>query len=213
MPSRLDAHGQSNALWAALHFCPREGTRSTPLITGSLASSARFIVCTCPSDLKTWHHGSALGTCQNFVLGPAPPMGRRMHGSRPLSSWSWPNSKITLSQGAGPTYTSALTRSPLRCCSTYSGLVAAPPQVVRAYQSFHTAIVYHNSVAGTLGKPHRHFCGIPQGCPLSMTWTAFMLVPWVHQLRTIHCIPRALADDILVVAQRPISRRTFPSRL
>ena len=34
-----------------------------------------------------------------------------------------------------------------------------------------------------------------------MTWTAFMLVPWVHQLRTIHCIPRALADDILIIAQ------------
>ena len=80
---------------------------------------------------------------------------------------------------------------------------------MRAYQSFHTAIVYHNSVAGTLGQPHRHFCGIPQGCPLSMTWTAFMLVPWVHQLRTMHCIPRALADDILVIAQGQFHEERF----
>ena len=44
---------------------------------------------------------------------------------------------------------------------------------------------------------------------MSMTWTAFMLVPWVHQLRTIHCIPRALADDILVIAQGQFHEERF----
>ena len=42
-----------------------------------------------------------------------------------------------------------------------------------------------------------------------MTWTAFMLVPWVHQLRAIQCISRALADDILVIAQGQFHEERF----
>ena len=42
-----------------------------------------------------------------------------------------------------------------------------------------------------------------------MTWTAFMQVPWVHQLRTIHCIPRALADDIHIIAQGQFHEERF----
>ena len=61
-----------------------------------------------------------------------------------------------------------------------------PGKIVKAYGNFHRDLIYHNSVAGSLGKPHRHFCGIPQGCPLSMTWIAFLLVPWVHAVRQVN---------------------------
>ena len=76
-----------------------------------------------------------------------------------------------------------------------------PPQLWHAYYAFHSNVVYHNSVAGMLGRPHRHPLGIPQGCPFSMTFIAFMLVPWARSMLSIGCIPRALADDILVTAK------------
>ena len=52
-----------------------------------------------------------------------------------------------------------------------------PPQLWHAYSAFHLNVVYYNSVAGMLGKPHKHPMGITQGCPLSTTFIAFMLVP------------------------------------
>ena len=56
----------------------------------------------------------------------------------------------------------------------------------------------YNSVAGTLGEPHKRLTSIPQGCPLSMTMIAFLLRPWVGVIRAIGATPRILADDILV---------------
>ena len=76
-----------------------------------------------------------------------------------------------------------------------------PPQLWHAYYAFHSNVVYHNSVAGMLGRPHRHPMSIPQGCPFSMTFIAFMLVPWARSMLSVGCIPRALADDILITAK------------
>ena len=59
----------------------------------------------------------------------------------------------------------------------------------------------HNMVAGSLGSPHKHPCGIPQGCPLSMMLIAFLLRPWISVMKNIGAIPRILADDILVFAK------------
>ena len=33
----------------------------------------------------------------------------------------------------------------------------------------------HNSLAGALGKAHKHPAGIPQGCPLSMMFLAIVM--------------------------------------
>ena len=58
-----------------------------------------------------------------------------------------------------------------------------------------------NAVGGGLGKPHKHQCGIPQGCPLSMMLIAFLLRPWVLLMIRLGGVPRILADDMLVYAQ------------
>ena len=55
----------------------------------------------------------------------------------------------------------------------------------------------YNAVAGGLGEGHTHPCGIPQGCPLSMMLIAFLLRPWICQIRTLNARARILADDIL----------------
>ena len=71
-----------------------------------------------------------------------------------------------------------------------------PARVLRAYSSFHKGLVYHNSVAGALGKPHTHRCGIPQGWPLSMTWVSFMLVPWVEAVLPKLLVLTSAAKDV-----------------
>ena len=75
-----------------------------------------------------------------------------------------------------------------------------PPRLARAYKKIHLKLHYRNTVAGGLGEIHWHLCGIPQGCPLSMTCIAFLLCPWARAVTAARCIPRALADDITVFA-------------
>ena len=75
-----------------------------------------------------------------------------------------------------------------------------PPRLSRAYKNFHLKLYYRNTVAGGLGEIHRHLCGIPQGCPRSMTFIAFLLCPWARAVAATRCIPRALAGDITVFA-------------
>ena len=62
------------------------------------------------------------------------------------------------------------------------------------------ALIIYNMVGGTLGEGHKHDCGIPQGCPLSMMLIAFLLRPWIMIMDKMDVIPRILADDILIMA-------------
>ena len=75
-----------------------------------------------------------------------------------------------------------------------------PKRILQAYSNFMTNLLIHNMVAGSLGQPHRHPCGIPQGCPLSMMFIAFLLRPWIIMMRKADATPRILADDLLVFA-------------
>ena len=60
--------------------------------------------------------------------------------------------------------------------------------------------MFLKTIAGGLGVPHAHPCGIPQGCPFSMMLIAFLLHPWARMVRAMRATPRALADDLLVFA-------------
>ena len=75
-----------------------------------------------------------------------------------------------------------------------------PPGPLRAYKTFHSKCLYHNTLAGGLDVAHKHPCGIPQGCPLSMTLISFLLHPWTRLKRSMQAIPRSFADDLLVYA-------------
>eukprot|EP00973_Karenia_brevis_P085251 11833097-Karenia_brevis.AAC.1 len=66
---------------------------------------------------------------------------------------------------------------------------------------FDIPLVGDNSVAGSLGTPHRHQCGIPQGCPFSMVFISLYLRAWVKQMISVHAEPRTLADDILLMTR------------
>ena len=64
-------------------------------------------------------------------------------------------------------------------------------------------------ILGNLGSGHRHICGIPQGCPFSMVFTALLMRPWMMQVLAHQGIPRWLADDLLFFCQGPRSLRLF----
>ena len=76
-----------------------------------------------------------------------------------------------------------------------------PTRILQAYSSFHEGCVFYNSLAGSLGLPHSHPNGIPQGCPLSMTIVAFWLRPLVLLIKHHAGTPRLLADDVMISAQ------------
>ena len=76
-----------------------------------------------------------------------------------------------------------------------------PPRVLRAYQSFMGDLRHVNSLGPGLGTPHERACGIPQGCPLSMTLIALLMRPWIMLMRECGAEPRVLADDVFDVIE------------
>eukprot|EP00973_Karenia_brevis_P009085 1230606-Karenia_brevis.AAC.1 len=44
-------------------------------------------------------------------------------------------------------------------------LAGIPTCVLHAYIRYHEHVLVYNSVASTIGMPHQHRCGIPQGYP------------------------------------------------
>ena len=81
--------------------------------------------------------------------------------------------------------------------------VGFPSAVLTAYLGFHEQVQYYNTIGRGLGAPHRKPCSIPQGCPFSMMLTSFTFHTWVSKMRSMSVIPRALADDLTVVAIGP----------
>eukprot|EP00973_Karenia_brevis_P076462 10622962-Karenia_brevis.AAC.1 len=78
-------------------------------------------------------------------------------------------------------------------------LAGIPTCVLHAYVRYHENVFIYNSFAATIGMPHQHRCGIPQGCPLSMLFVALFLRAWIAQMLTdFGLTPRTLADDILL---------------
>jgi hypothetical protein len=84
-----------------------------------------------------------------------------------------------------------------------------PMPILTAYKSFHENILYHNTIGRALGAPHKKKCSIPQGCPFSMMLTGFSFHPWVALMRSYDVIPRALADDLTIIAIGPGHERRF----
>ncbi len=84
-----------------------------------------------------------------------------------------------------------------------------PRRVVDAYTRYMDTLTVVNAVASSLGEPYHLPTGIPQGCPLSMMFIAFMLRPWIMQTRRLGAVPRVLADDILVFAQGDQHEKVF----
>eukprot|EP00973_Karenia_brevis_P059463 8278657-Karenia_brevis.AAC.1 len=73
-----------------------------------------------------------------------------------------------------------------------------PYQILVPYISFLENLQLYNSISGSLGRPHRHRCGIPQGCPYSMVFISLFLRAWVVQMISFKANPRTLADDLLI---------------
>ena len=77
-------------------------------------------------------------------------------------------------------------------------MAGIPPRILLAYKNFQENLTVRNSVAGGLGMAYTRRCGIPQGCPMSMTMIALLLRPWDVALQSDYTKPRMLADDLLV---------------
>ena len=78
-------------------------------------------------------------------------------------------------------------------------LAGMPRPILTAYINYIENLYIVNNLVGNLGKPHHRKCGIPQGCLLSMMFTALLLRPWVGLMKTCNAIPRVLADDLLIL--------------
>eukprot|EP00973_Karenia_brevis_P076976 10689113-Karenia_brevis.AAC.1 len=77
-------------------------------------------------------------------------------------------------------------------------LSGVPVAVLTAYINYHEQVLMYNSFAGNIGAAHRHRCGIPQGCPMSMCFISLLLRPWLLQMRSLGLKARSLADDLFV---------------
>ena len=75
-----------------------------------------------------------------------------------------------------------------------------PSGVLNAYEAYLENLKVYNCVAGGMGTPYIRLCGIPQGCPFSMTNVALIMRPWIIIMRKftgISCF--ILADDVLIL--------------
>ena len=88
-------------------------------------------------------------------------------------------------------------------------LTGFPQRVLTTYVAFMEKLQFHNAVAGALGRPHRRDAGIPQGCPLSTMFIAFLMRPWVQSMLTLGAMPRVPADELLVYALGEDHERVF----
>lgn len=77
-----------------------------------------------------------------------------------------------------------------------------PPGILSAYKRYQESLKVHNTIAKGIGKAFTRKCGIPQGCPLSMMFTSFIMRPWMIKCKSIseNIDPTILADDILTLA-------------
>jgi hypothetical protein len=69
-----------------------------------------------------------------------------------------------------------------------------PMRVLEPYQRFMEGMSVRNTISDCLGEPYVRRCGIPQGCPLSMMFLAFVYAhgPWP-------CLPSGLLPGSLLM--------------
>eukprot|EP00969_Alexandrium_andersonii_P370575 15477569-Alexandrium_andersonii.AAC.1 len=70
-----------------------------------------------------------------------------------------------------------------------------PVDILSAYMRFHESVAYRNSLCGGLGEAYTKACSIPQGCPWSMLFAAYIMRPWIARVKSFGAFPRVLADD------------------
>lgn len=72
------------------------------------------------------------------------------------------------------------------------------PATFQAYIAYHEGLQNRFALRGSLGKPHTHKRGIPQGCPLSMLLVAFFLRPLAVYVDFMGASARLMADDVFI---------------
>lgn len=74
-----------------------------------------------------------------------------------------------------------------------------PTGIITAYKNYQEHIYVYNTIHGGIGNGFKRRTGIPQGCPLSMMFTALLLRPWAQMMDEMKVQPRLLADEMLLV--------------
>ena len=89
-----------------------------------------------------------------------------------------------------------------------------PEGIVSAYEAYISNLQVYNCVAGGIGKPYTRRCGIPQGCPFSMTMVALIMRSWILEMRNFTGIAcYILADDVLIISTGIKMANTFVNAL
>ena len=88
-----------------------------------------------------------------------------------------------------------------------------PKKIIGAYKNFFEDLNFYNGIGHGIGHKYSRECGIPQGCPLSMTIVALLMRPWVITMRQRDVEANILADDVLMIAKGKKMLRTYPNAL
>ena len=96
-------------------------------------------------------------------------------------------------------------------CHYLLSVAGMPKAIIDTYRRYHEQLDVFNSLGLGLGTAYPCPNGIPQGCPISMMMVALLLRPWMTLMHTLNVVPRALADDLLLLAPAPSTlSRSFP---
>ena len=76
-----------------------------------------------------------------------------------------------------------------------------PREVITAYRNFLENLIVYNGFENSVGHKYTRKCGIPQGCPLSMTIVALLMRAWVVEMKSMEVEAKILADDVLMITK------------
>ena len=92
-------------------------------------------------------------------------------------------------------------------------LAGMPKDILQAYKNFLENLKIYNGIGSSIGHKYTRRCGIPQGCPLSMTMVALLMRPWLSQMKHRKIDAKVLADDVLMVSKGKTYLRSFADAL
>ena len=88
-----------------------------------------------------------------------------------------------------------------------------PTQVITAYRNFLENLNAYIDIGQGIGHKYSRKCGIPQGCPLSMSIVALLMRAWIIEMRMMEVEAKVLADEVLMIAQGKHMLRKYAKAL
>ena len=88
-------------------------------------------------------------------------------------------------------------------------MAGMPKDILKAYKNGLDNLNIYNGIGSGIGHKYTRKCGIPQGCPLSMTMGALLMRPWLREMTHRDIDAKVLAADILLVSKGRTYLRSY----